>query len=376
MHFTDRTIAAIAPPAAGQKLYADDAIPGFGVRVSQGGSKTFVLTVGSERRRITIGRYPIVSLAQARNRAKTILARRQLGLDKPLSPRFEDVREEFLANREGKVRSSSYRKDVHRLKVFDSLAKKRIADITPDDVQGLLDSTRAPSTRHEALIRFALLMRFAIKRRYVAHWPLDILEAPYERIARERVLTPRELRTVLSTAEVWRLGGHHFGAIVELLIYTGQRRHQIGGLDRSMVDFENETIIWPAELMKVGRKHMIPMGAAVRALLGPRRVNALYFPNKYGDPFTFASCYDRAFRADCGFDDWVLHDLRRTMATYWQEMGIEIATTEKMLSHSAITGGLVGVYQRSSFLSQMRNAVQKWEGYLQALLSKTEDAGG
>ena len=126
--------------------------------------------------------------------------------------------------------------------------------------------------------------------------------------------------------------------------------------------------------MKTGKRHTIPMGDAAKALL-PKR-SGLLFPNKFGQPFTFASNCDRAFRNDCGFGDWVLHDLRRTLATRWQEMGIEIATTEKMLSHSAITGGLVGVYQRHSYLDEMRAAVQKWEEYLQALLPTTEGTNG
>jgi hypothetical protein len=66
-----------APRArARPKEYADDMLPGFAVRVPFGGSRTFVLTVGSDRQRITIGRYPIVSLAQAREKARTVLAQR------------------------------------------------------------------------------------------------------------------------------------------------------------------------------------------------------------------------------------------------------------------------------------------------------------
>jgi integrase len=367
VRFTDRTIAALPLPHWGQKLYTDDTLRGFGVRVSQGGTKTFVLVTGVERRRITIGTYPVVTLAQARDKAKTILAQRQLGLDKPLSPRFEAVQEEFLAGREGKLRSTSYRKDLARLKVFQSLAKRRLADITPEEVQQILNRMAAPSTRHEALVRFTLLIRFAQKRRYVQNWPLDLLEAPIERGARERVLTNKELAQVLNTARMWRLAGHNYGTIVELLIYTGQRRQQIGSLDRSHVDFDSGTITWPPELMKAGRRHTIPMSTTVGVILEPRRANGLFFPNRYGEPFTFASAYDRAFRSDCGFHDWVLHDLRRTLATRWQEMGIEIATTEKMLSHSAITGGLVGVYQRSTYLTQMRAAVETWEKHLTAL---------
>jgi len=226
----------------------------------------------------------------------------------------------------------------------------------------------------EAHNRFVGLMRFAMKHGYIDHWPLNRLEAPTTRFERDRILDVGELRQALSTARMWRSTGHPFGNIIELLILTGQRRQQIGTLDRSHVDFEEGTITWPAELMKADRKHTIPIGGSVRALLEPRRVNGLYFPNRYGEPFSFSSTTLDLFKWDCGFHDWRLHDLRRTLATHWQGMGIEIATTEKMLSHSAITGGLVGIYQRSSYLAQMRDAVLLWENFLQTLLSKTEDA--
>src|SRR4051794_33464110 len=72
MRFTDRSLAALPPPKRGQKLNADDTILGFGLRIGTQ-SKTFVLTTGADRNRITIGRYPVVSLAQAREKAKTIL---------------------------------------------------------------------------------------------------------------------------------------------------------------------------------------------------------------------------------------------------------------------------------------------------------------
>lgn len=368
MSLTDRTIAALPPPASGQQFHADRSIPGFGIRVSQGGAKAFVLTLGAERRRITIGRYPIVSLAQAREKAKTLLARRQLGLDKPLSPRFEEVREEYLAERDRKVRRPTRQRDDYLFRLFHSLSGKRIADITPKEVQNILDRIGAPWTRREAMIRVSCLIRFADRKGYVGNWPLRRLEAPVEHTPRDRVLRDEELAKVLSTARAWSAAGQPFGSIIELLIYTGQRRQQIGSLDRSHVDVEEGTIIWPPALMKTGRRHTIPMGAAVRAILQQRRANGLYFPNIHGEPFSAWSVHVRRFNRDVGFSDWVLHDLRRTLATRWQEMGIEIATTEKMLSHSAITGGLVGVYQRHSFLAEMRAAVEAWEAKLSRLI--------
>jgi hypothetical protein len=64
MKLTDISVRALRPPERGQKLYIDDTLAGFGVRVSQGGSKTFVLVHGDDRRRLTIGRYPVISLSE------------------------------------------------------------------------------------------------------------------------------------------------------------------------------------------------------------------------------------------------------------------------------------------------------------------------
>jgi len=74
-----------------------------------------------------------VSLAQARDKAKTILAKRQLGLDQQLTPFFGAAREQYLASRAGKVAQSTARHD-RLLKRFSSLDRKRIADISPDAV--------------------------------------------------------------------------------------------------------------------------------------------------------------------------------------------------------------------------------------------------
>ena len=159
MSLTDRQVAALPFPKTGQKIHTDSAIPGFGVRISQGGAKTFVLTVGAERRRITIGRYPIVSLAQAREKARTILAKRQLGLDHQLTPFFAEARDQYLASREGKIRSSTARRDASVLHRFSSLSKKRVADITPADVQNIINRIRAPPAHAKAVARDSNLIR-------------------------------------------------------------------------------------------------------------------------------------------------------------------------------------------------------------------------
>jgi hypothetical protein len=70
---------------------------------------------------------------------------------------------------------------------------------------------------------------------------------------------------------------------------------------------------------------------------------------------------------EIGFSDFVVHDLRRCVASNMQRLGVDIATTEKLLAHSAVTGGIIGVYQRHTYLAEMAEALAKWETYLNSL---------
>src|SRR4051794_6596748 len=135
-----------APSATAAKLYADDSIPHFAVRVTKAGAKSFVLTIGRERQRITIGRYPIVTLAQAREKARKILAERELGVVHSRSRTFRAVKAEYLGRREGEVRAATQQGDRYLFKHFDDLLPLKLDELTADTIEGILDSIQAPST--------------------------------------------------------------------------------------------------------------------------------------------------------------------------------------------------------------------------------------
>ena len=83
-------------PQKGQKIYTDDTLRGFGCRVSQGGTRTFVLQHGANRQLVSIGRYPIITLSEARTQAKRILAEKVLGRHQPETVRYEDALHLFM----------------------------------------------------------------------------------------------------------------------------------------------------------------------------------------------------------------------------------------------------------------------------------------
>src|SRR6266852_5525504 len=96
VRLSDLTIKKLKVPESGQVAYTDDSLPGFSLRISHGGTKTFVLVHGRLRSRTTIGRYPIVPLAQARQKAKEILAEKTLGKGRPRNISFEQAKATFV----------------------------------------------------------------------------------------------------------------------------------------------------------------------------------------------------------------------------------------------------------------------------------------
>src|ERR1700759_3738811 len=104
MRLTDMTIRTLQPPANGARVYTDDIVTGFGVRVSQGGTKSYVLTHGPRHHRETIGRVDVIDLKDARAEAKRRLAEYTLGKHKPKAIGWDAARDEFLAECAGKLK--------------------------------------------------------------------------------------------------------------------------------------------------------------------------------------------------------------------------------------------------------------------------------
>ena len=100
MRLTDLLIKSLKAPEAGQKSFFDDTLPGFGVRVSQGGSKSFIVMYGERRKLRTLGRYPDITLADARKLAKLVqgemLSQPPETANTPAALLFEAARDRFL----------------------------------------------------------------------------------------------------------------------------------------------------------------------------------------------------------------------------------------------------------------------------------------
>ncbi|MGC1860054.1 MAG: site-specific integrase [Methylocystis sp.] len=377
IRLNDIVVNALKPPPKGQVTYWDATLPSFGLRVSQGGTKTFVLVYGEARTRQTLGRYPIISLADARTEAKRILAQLTLGTHTTPTITFAEGLATFLANTEKRNKprtAKDYRRLLHR-HFLPTLGKKKLGDITPHDITRIIDDLLAtPSECAHAFAAIKIFFRWAIRRHLTKTNPADGLQGPPKSASRERVLTDAELRHVLVHA---RQKGFPFGHVLQLLILTGQRRSEIGSLEWNWIDTDTRTITLPASVTKNRREHAFPYGDMVAATLnGIDRRGRFLFPGSKDAhlPITGWSNFKAAFDKKCKVESWTLHDLRRTFATNLAALGVRLEVTEKLLNHvSGSFGGIVGVYQRHGFQEEMRAAVLAWEARITTLLDQPHD---
>jgi hypothetical protein len=218
MRLTDIVVRNLTPPERGQTVHRDDTLKGFCLRVSQGGTKTFVLVHGSDRRFTTLGRYPTITLAQARAEAGRILAEQTLGQHRQRRVAFEAAFERFIATHLKQKNKPSTAKNTEGLirNHFPRLKRKHLDEIRTDDITDVTDRLLAKGktgSANHAFTAIKTFLRWCVRRRHIPHSPIEGLELPARPSSRDRVLTDRELRQILLVAR--ELG--QFGSFVRLL---------------------------------------------------------------------------------------------------------------------------------------------------------------
>jgi integrase len=354
----------------------------------------------------TLGSYPMLSLKDARSKATELRAEIERGRDphgdkvvarrQTVEDSFEAVARRYIADLRRRqkrswewyarllglapngspetldiIRDGSADRGRRRVSLVDRWGNRRISDITDTDIIHALDqvSTHTPILANRLHAVLSALFTWARKKRLVASNPCADLDRPAEEKSRDRVLDDRELRKVWNAAG--ELGHPHAG-IVKLLILTGQRRNEIAGLRWSEVDLEERALHLPAARTKNGRPHDVPLSAGALAIIAglPRLIDAEHvFTVRRKAIVNFSHMKERLDAAS-GVTGWTLHDLRRTVASGLQRLGVRLEVTEAVLNHrSGSTAGIVGVYQRHDYAAEKRDALARWADCVDAVVS-------
>jgi integrase len=306
--------------------------------------KTFIVVVNGGHR-IKLGNYPRTTLKDARAEAHRRLGGRGSQATLADAPAAGDVVMDFIkihhAGSRPRTRNEQERLlTKHFLKTHKETALNRV---TVKDILAITDGLKElPSERLHAHRALKTLFKWALKRKMIPSSPMEGLERPSKPADRERVLSNKELVKVYGAAQQL---GYPFGHIVLIIIHTGMRRGEVGGLKRRYVT--DEAITLPAELTKNGRELVLPN--LIKPELAAIPVDKL-----------------------CGVSDWTLHDIRRTVRTKLSEWSCcDDATAERILGHISSESRVSRIYNRWKHFPQMKAALKKYEEKLAALLSAT-----
>ncbi|WP_431300633.1 tyrosine-type recombinase/integrase [Tabrizicola sp. BL-A-41-H6] len=371
---TSRYIETVKAPGPKRLEVYDQLLPGFGVRVSTTGRKTWFCSARTNGRtqRVKIGTYPAVGLADARERAQSILHDAQLGITPP--EKCETLGETipmFIAIY-AKPRNKGWLEQQRLLtQKWVPLFKSPLDEISRPDVVRVLDAIVAsgtPGRANHALSALKKLMNWALDRGMIEVNPIAGLKPPTKPRARDRVLTDGELARLMDAA---KREGYPFGTIAQVLLLTAQRRGEVSGMKWSSIDFETGVWTIPRENAKNGLAHDVPLSVSVLDLLRsvPRFVGSDYVFTTTGK--TPVSGYGRAKdRLDdaVGTEGWWYHDLRRTAASGMARIGVSPHVIEKVLNHkSGIISGVAAIYNRYSYSLEKKSALEQWGEYIAKL---------
>jgi integrase len=362
---TDLAIRTVPAPAKGVKRYWDK--DGLCLQVSQGGAKTFYFVHGSDRRFLKLGRYPVISLSQARERVRSIVAKQTLGIEDDTSPHtVQEAIDRFTTTHcdvKNKPRTAADTR--YFLTYLAPLAKQRMTSVGTRELLNVIDGASASlSMRRHVFVAARTFFRWSTRQRLIKTSPLQDLQPPGLATQRDRLLTDDEMGRIYKAAVEL---GHPYGFICLIAIHTGMRRGEVGGLEWSFIT--PETITLPPKLTKNKREHILPNLINANLALIPKK-SVYLFPSSVGTPYSTWSDGKEALDALCGVENFVIHDFRRYLSTTMAKLRVPIDVTEAILNHvSGSRSPIQRVYDRYDRLPEMREALKLYEKHLASIIA-------
>jgi integrase len=402
MKLTQANIARLnLPPGKSDTIYFDDDMPGFGLRLRAGGKRTWIVQyrVGTKQRRQTLGLVERLDAAKARQEAKHRLSAVDLGRD-PQQEKYDakanaantvaKLVTDYLARRHYEtgrdpLRQRSFEaterylqkhwKPLHAVQA-DELDRSRVAKLLAE-----IETEHGTVSAARARAALSGMFVWAVGQGIVSSNPVIGTNKPPEPVARDRVLTDSEV------SEIWTAcRDDDYGRIIKLLLLTGARRDEIGGLTWEEFDRDRMVIRLPAHRTKNGRPHNVPLSPlalSIFEMVEHREGRDRVFGEGEG-AFSGWSAAKRKLDARIlearyngakpgskvkPIEPWRLHDLRRTSATRMAELGVLPHVIEAVLNHvGGHKAGVAGIYNRAAYEREMRTALALWAEHIRSMV--------
>lgn len=383
-----------AKKAEGEYFDLDPSARGLAFRVRATGHTSWTLTYRVRRRlrRWTIGRYPDLTLADAREEARKGLREVARGKDPAEAKQvardadsFGELAAKYIEDH-AKPRKRTWKDDERLLnaEVLPKWRHKPAKEIMRRDVRALIDAIAKRGAGIQANRLRALLHKvfnFAIGTDVVEMNPVTGTARPGVERQRDRVLNEDEIRQLWAALDAQPA---EMAAAFRLRLITAQRGGEVFGMRWSDLDLPNAMWTIPSEQSKNKLPHRVPLSASAVAILKSLRAEvdrAMAVPRKDGKPrtppmFVLAGARGKRQRAEAsatfGIENFVGHDLRRTAASGMASAGVSRLVISKVLNH--VERGVTAVYDRHGYDAEKKIALDTWARALTAILERKEGA--
>jgi integrase len=390
------------PPVTGRLEINDAVIPQLALRITPNGMKSYVLRtrINGKQVRVTLGDARGMELKDAREEASEALKKCRAGVNPREERRLRILEsekatllavpiviEEFLTRYASKNRTALETRRIFENDVIPRWKNKLLNEVTRSDVVTILDTIEdraSPYRANRVLAAIRKMFNWSVSRGLLVVSPIVKDMARKGEVARDRYLSPSEIRVVWRAAE--ELGGS-FGSAVRMLLVTGQRRGEVAAMTWDSLDLANERLwtLTPDET-KAKRQHIVPLTDSALDILKKQSVVGKYVFTTFGnraitgfgkakqdlDALANVALANELIARGTSpekvrpLPHWRLHDLRRTVATHMEDaLGIPPHVVGSVLNHDPKSyKGITATYTRGSLLYERRRALTAWARFL------------
>ena len=380
LKFTDQWIRSIKTNAEQEQHFGDIACKGLSLKVTKNGVKSFSYTfrLGCKTGRVTLGRYPDVALANARERVEEFRKLVADGIDPRHRKAEEQAKRErtvsemvaLFIERYAKPKNKSWQQAESNLRLYlvSALGNCPVNKVRRGDIHTILDTLiqqgKGPSA-NRALAHMRKFFGWLVERDYIEHSPADHIKKPFSEKRRERVLSDEEIKAIWNASEAL---SPPYTAWLRLSLLCGQREMETASMRRSLI----EGGLWflSSNDTKNKRENVLPLSKQAAAIVEELLLSDgeyLLSTGRIGDkPLNgFSKAKAQIDRAS-GVNDWRFHDLRASVATNLGRLGFDRFTIKLVLNHK--DSGVTAVYDRYTYLDEKRAALQKWADRLDEIV--------
>ena len=413
--FTDAQIKRLKPTSK-RAIIFEHGGRGFGLRIEPSGRKSFFLEYrfgeAEERRNrvLTIGKYPTVSLTEARSIASQSLSQIEQDIDpatqkltKKIADRnaltVGDLVEEYIEKwAKVKKKERSWKEDERLLNkdILPVIGRKKAKDIRRRDIVLLLDTIverGAAITANRVLAVTRKMFNFAVGRDIIDASPCVQIPAPSKENRRERYLSEDEIKVFWEKLDDAKMS-QEIRLALKFLLVTGQRKNEVIGAEWSEFDLKNKWWTIPAEKSKNKLTHRVPLTSTAMEILNALKKSTGQYQFVFASPVghtkrnperkagifpILGSAVDRALRNNqtnnlktkqkniFNLDHFTPHDLRRTTASMMTKSGVDRLVLKKILNHA--DREVTAIYDIYEDDKEKQVAMRTWDRELKNILT-------